>query len=253
MSLAEQPPSIPARGLDRIDAILTAVENGARTSASIATRTHLHRATAHRLIKDLADRGYLARTPTGYVLGPRILRLATTAMRELPMRTVAEPVIQRLSETTGESAQLYVLSGDRRICVAAVQSESELRTIVEVGSSLPLTAGSAGKLFLGYLPPPVAAALIRSARPLTDKTPTGQKLEDQVARSRRQGWAISSGEREPNVGSVSAPIHDQLGGLMGVISVSAPTSRLNRGSARRYIPAVASAAKEIERMLGSTV
>lgn len=244
-------PRPPARGLDRIDAILTAVEDGARTTASVAERTGLHRATTHRLVKDLAQRGYLAHTPGGYVLGPRILRLATTAMRELPLRSIAEPVLQRLSETTGESTQLYVLSGDRRICVAAVQSDSELRTIVEVGSSLPLTAGSSGKVFLAYLPDAVAASLIAGARPLTDRTPTGEKLEEQVILARKRGWAMSSGEREPGVGSVSAPILDRLGSLLGVISVSAPVSRLSRGSARRYVPSVTSAAKEIERMLGA--
>ncbi|MCJ7832288.1 MAG: IclR family transcriptional regulator, partial [Actinobacteria bacterium] len=246
-------PTSLARGLDRIDAILTAVEHGARTTTSIAGRTGLHRTTTHRLVKDLVGRGYLAHTPSGYVLGPRILRLATTAMRELPLRSLAEPVLQRLSESTGESTQLYVLSGDRRICVAAVQSGSELRTIVEIGSSLPLTAGSSGKVFLAYLPPPVAASLIAAARPLTERTPTGEKLEEQVILSRKRGWAMSSGERELGVGSVSAPILDRLGALLGVISVSAPVSRLTRGSAKRYVPAVTSAAKEIERMLGSAV
>ena len=81
----------------------------------------------------------------GYVLGPRLLGLATTAMRELPLRELAHPILGRVARSTGESAQLFVRDGDRRICVDAAESESELRTIVEIGASLPLTLGSAGR------------------------------------------------------------------------------------------------------------
>ena len=89
----------------------------------------------------------------GYHLGPRFLRLANRALRELPLRDLAHPVLTRLSETTGESAQLYVRSVDERVCVDAVESPSELRTIVAVGAALPLTKGSAGKLFLAWATP----------------------------------------------------------------------------------------------------
>ncbi len=67
---------------------------------------------------------------------------------------MAHPALDRLSEATGESAQLYVRSVDERVCVDAVESPSELRTIVAVGAELPLTKGSAGKLFLGVVRQP---------------------------------------------------------------------------------------------------
>ena len=65
-------------------------------------------------------------------------------MRDLPLRELAHPSLERLARSTGESAQLYVRDGDRRVCIDAAESESELRTIVEIGASLPLTKGSAG-------------------------------------------------------------------------------------------------------------
>jgi DNA-binding IclR family transcriptional regulator len=72
-----------------------------------------------------------------------------------------------------------------------------------------------------------------------------------VATARRLGYATSAGERQPGVGSVSAPVLDPVDGLVAVVSVSGPESRLGRISARRYAPAVVAAAREIERALGA--
>jgi DNA-binding IclR family transcriptional regulator len=53
------------------------------------------------------------------------------------------------------------------------------------------------------------------------------------------------------VGSVSAPVLDPVGGLVAVVSVSGPETRLGRISAKRYAPAVVEAARQIERALGA--
>ncbi len=74
-------------------------------------------------------------------------------MRDLPLRDLAHPALERLAAVTGESAQLYVRDADRRVCIDAIESSSELRTIVAVGASLPLTKGSAGKVFLAWAQP----------------------------------------------------------------------------------------------------
>jgi len=224
--------------LDRAIAILDAVERGARSFTAIVETTRLPRSTAHRLIASLEEHGFLFHVGgLGYALGPRLLGLASAAMRELPLRELARPTLERLARSTGESAQLYVRDGDRRICVDSAESEHELRTIVDVGASLPLTKGSAGKVFLAWGPPP-------SGDPVDDR------LAQQVATTRRRGWADSVGEREAGVASVSAPIFGPAGDLLAAISVSGPASRLAPLRAKTYAPAVVEAAREVERSLG---
>jgi DNA-binding IclR family transcriptional regulator len=228
--------------LDRAAAILRAVEGGAHRFSAIANVTGLPRATAHRLIRALEDQGFLAHYGGyGYRLGPGLLRLANRAARELPLRDVAHPVLEHLARVTGESAQLYVRSGDERVCVDAVESVNELRTIVTVGASLPLYAGSAAKVFLAH-----AADAERHLRKAVD--PGRFRRDVELVGTR--GWASSAGERQPGVGSVSAPILGEYDALLGVVSVSGPASRMGRISARRYAPAVVEAARRIERSLG---
>lgn len=248
MSLARNPkPAV----LDRVVAILDAVEGGAHTFTDLVHATGYTRATTHRLIKTLEDHELLVFVGGyGYRLGPRLLRFAVAAMRELPLRDLAHPALVRLAEVTGESAQLYVRSGDERVCIEAVESSNELRTIVPVGATLPLTAGSAGKVFMGGTDEADRKRLMASVQRLTPATPTGERLERQVDMARRRGWAASAGEREAGVGSVSAPVRGPYGELLAVVSVSGPHTRIGRISAKRYAPAVVAAARDIERALG---
>jgi DNA-binding IclR family transcriptional regulator len=237
--------------LDRSVAILEAVQSGARTLPDIVSSTGLNRATAHRLATALEAQELLTRLGgRGYRLGPRLVRLATAAERALPLRELAHPVLVRLARSTGESAQLYVRSGDERLCVDAVESASELRTIVPVGTSLTLTAGSAAKVFLAWSAGPDRERLLGKVERLTPKTPERGQLLVELETVRRRGWAQSAGERQVGVGSVSAPVRGADGELVAVVSVSGPETRMGRIGAPPCVPAVLEAASEIERALG---
>lgn len=198
--------------LDKAMAVLAAVEDAPRSLAELVDATGLSRATAHRLARALEVHGLVRRTPDGrFAVGPR---LDAVALPEL-----ARPALEALSHATGESVQLFVRRGDRRLCVAALESPNELRTIVPVGAFLPLDRGSAGKVLSGD-----AAAL-------------------------RRGWAESVAEREPGVASVSAPVVDGEGRVRAAVSVSGPIQRTTRAPGRRYAKAVMAAARQVEAAL----
>ena len=129
---------------------------------------------------------------------------------------VARPVLEALRDETGESVQLYVREGDRRVCVEALESPHGLRTIVPLGAALPLDAGSAGKILRGD------------------------------AEALKRGWAESVAEREAGVASVSAPVRAADGAVIAAVSVSGPIERTTRQPGKRYATAVAAAAARIE-------
>jgi DNA-binding IclR family transcriptional regulator len=236
--------------LDRSVAVIDAVQHGARTHAAVVKATGLPRTTAHRLLGALERHGLIEDVGRGYRLGPRLLQLAAASLQEPSLLAVAHPSLERLAATTGESAQLYTRTPEGRICVDAVESASELRTSVPVGTELPLTAGSAGKVLMAWTPEPARSELIARARRYTDATPLGERLRRELTTIRRRGWASSTGEREDGVGSVSAPVLGRDDEPIAVVSISGPTSRVSRAEATRIAPAVVAAAHEIERALG---
>ena len=222
--------------LDKTVLVLDAVQAGATTLGQLTERTGLSRATAHRLAVALEVHRLLARDREGrWRLGPRLGELAGGPAGDALLER-ASVVLPRLRDTTGESAQLYRRRGERRVCVAAAERGSGLRDTVPVGTSLPMTAGSAAQVLLAWQPddPLVVAAAF------TPRT---------LAEVRRRGWASSVGEREQGVASVSAPVRGADGRVVAAVSVSGPLERLTRSPGRLHADAVAAAAAELSRAL----
>jgi DNA-binding IclR family transcriptional regulator len=230
--------------LDRSVSVLLAVRDGARTLPRLVEATGLSRSTAHRIVRALEAHGFVRfEGGSGYRLGPMLFRLGAAAAADLPLADVARPILERLTESTGESSQLYVRFDDVRVCVAAVESPNELRTIVRVGAELPLARGSAGKALLAWSAPS------DRERTATD-APDAHRWLQQLTTTRRRGWAQSAEEREAGVGSVSAPVFGPDGAVIAAVSVSGPVGRMRGALGQRYAPAVLAAAREIERVLG---
>ena len=91
----------------KVLAILEAFEKsrGALSLTDIAEKSGLPLSTAHRLVNELTDWGFLSREPNGrYQLGIRLWELAQNTGRQL--RDAARPFIQDLFSLTGETAHL---------------------------------------------------------------------------------------------------------------------------------------------------
>ncbi|MCL6538229.1 MAG: IclR family transcriptional regulator [Acidothermus sp.] len=225
--------------LDKAAAILAALESGPLSLAALVSATGLPRPTAHRLAVALERHRFVARDGDGrFTLGPRCGELAAAAGEDR-LVAVATPILARLRDATGESAQLYRREGDSRVCIAAAELPSGLRNTVPVGSRLPLTAGSAAQVLLAWENP----ASVR--REVAAAVFTPQTL----ARVRRQGWAASVAERQPGVASVSAPVRGPSGRVIAAVSVSGPIERLTRNPGRLHARAVTAAADAITKAL----
>ena len=198
--------------LDKCVLVLDALEGGPQSLSGLVSATGLSRATAHRLAAALEVHGLVQREEDGrFGLGPRLVGFT------LPQ--LAAPAMEALRDETGESVQLYVRRGGKRLCVASLESPHGLRTIVSVGALLPLEVGSAGKV-----------------------------LRDDEG-VRRRGWAESVEERERGVASVSAPVVGPDGAVVAAVSVSGPVDRTTRSPGRRYGAAVVAAARAVEQAL----
>ena len=139
--------------LDKAALVLTALEAGPATLAGLVAGTGLARPTAHRLAVALEHHRLVARDMQGrFVLGPRLAELSAAAGEDRLLAT-AGPVLARLRDITGESAQLWRRQGDIRVCVAAAERPSGLRDTIPVGSQLTMRAGSAAQVLLAWEDP----------------------------------------------------------------------------------------------------
>jgi DNA-binding IclR family transcriptional regulator len=222
--------------LDRSVLLLELLADGPRSLRWLSEHSRLPRPTAHRLLVALETHGLVTRDAAGaFRLGPRLTELAFRAGPALDLAALADPVLARLHDATGESVQLYVRSGDKRLCIAAREAGTGLRDTVPVGALLPLAAGSGGKVLLAW-----AADAARFTAPGGEGVPA-----DELAAIRARGWSASVAEREPGLASVSAPVLRPDGTVAAALCVSGPVSRLGQAPGRRLGPAVIAAAAEL--------
>jgi DNA-binding IclR family transcriptional regulator len=193
---------------------------GPLSLAGLVERTGLPRATTYRLATALAAYGLVEKDPgSTYRLGGRLVELGRLAgQRRLGLAQAAGPALEKLRDQTGESVQLFVSEGGRRVCIVSLESPHSLRTIVAVGASLPMDKGSAGRALSGD--PEVLA----------------------------RGWTESVEERELGVASVSAPVCLD-GALVAALSVSGPIERTTRSPGELYAPLVVEAARDVSASL----
>ncbi|OHR23232.1 IclR family transcriptional regulator [Corynebacterium sp. HMSC034A01] len=202
--------------LDRAVAIVAAVASGDKSLAELSDATELPRATAHRIATALEVHHVLARNERGeWSLGPALP--SYTGGPSPKLLAAAAPVLRDLVETTGESAQLYQLTGTTRTCIAAEEPESGLHNVVPVGSHLTLSAGSAARVFAAY------SLIDTTAFPA-----------DELATVTDTGLAESVAEREVGLASVSAPVFGPDRRVAAVLSVSGPAERLGPSPAAKW-------------------
>src|SRR5829696_4439353 len=222
--------------LDKAVVILSFLaEGGPATLAEVVSGTGLSRPTAHRLLTALEVHRLVGRVDGRYSLGAR-LSLWGSRAGGLDLTQAARPALVALRDETGESTQLYVREGDRRVCVVSVErAGGGLRDTVPVGAVLPLDRGSGGKVLLAWA---------------QDRERFSGEEAAELEEVRSRGWAESVAEREAGVASVSAPVFGAGGGLRAAVCASGPVSRLGERPGERLAGPVVAAAREIEDALG---
>jgi DNA-binding IclR family transcriptional regulator len=225
--------------IDKAALVLAALESGPATLAGLVSSTGLARPTAHRLAVALEHHRLVARDVQGrFILGPRLAELSSAAGEDRLLAT-AGPVLARLRDITGESAQLYRRQGDVRVCVAAAERPAGLRDSIPIGSQLTMHAGSAAQILLAWEEPD------RLRRGLDGAAFNSATLSS----IRRRGWAQSVAEREAGVASVSAGVRAPSGKVVAAVSVSGPLERMTRQPGRMHAPAVLAAAERLTESL----
>lgn len=211
--------------LDRAVAIMMAAANRPSSLNELCETTGLPRATAHRLATALEAHRILTRTEDGkWGAGP-----ALPGNRD-HLLEAAGPVMDELLEATGESVQLYELSGNTRTCIATREPESGLHNVVPVGRQLPLNSGSAARVIAAFADVSVPDALYTA---------------EDVATAKKQGYSESIEEREAGLASISAPVVDSQGTFLAVLSISGSAERFRPSPAEKYADLLLDAATRL--------
>jgi DNA-binding IclR family transcriptional regulator len=247
--------------LERTFAILEVFdeEHPEWSTTEIARALELPIPTVHRILTALKRRGYVSQheETKRFRLGVASLQLGDRARSVVDLRSVALPALRHLSQDSGETALLTVLTPgrDRGVCLERVETSHPLRLSVTPGRQLPLHAGASQKVLLAYLPDEeVERSIAGGLELLCHATITDPSLlREELATIRRRGWASSYEETNLGVWGVAVPVLNGRGDVVCAVGIAGPSARLTPARVRDDVERAHGAAHEIARALGLSV
>lgn len=239
--------------------VLEALNAAARPVAltELAALAKLERSAVQRITHTLRALGYLRQHPQSraFTIAGRMLDFGHTVLATDPVRAKAYPFLQRLNATTGETVNLMELEGHDIVYVARFPSTHAVSVDLHVGSRLPAFCTAAGRAILARMPEEQAMARLAAAprKAMTAHTVTDLPgLRRTLATARRLGYALNDQEAFIGDVSVSAPLVDRGGNVVGAINIAVPSPRWSATDVRRELaPRVVATATEIGAELGA--
>ncbi|MEW6671995.1 MAG: IclR family transcriptional regulator [Thermodesulfobacteriota bacterium] len=222
----------------------------------LSTHLGFSPATVQRILQILKAHAFVDQDPhtRQYRLGNIYFSFLQSLQRTYPVTRVAQSFMKQLLSRTQETVHLNVIEGNERICIDNVESSQNLKGFMPIGSRSPLYAGASSKCLLAFSGRDFIEAYLQQVKlsAITKNTLTDQKkIRAELEIIRKQGYADSLGERNPGLGSLSAPILDYRGGLLASISLAIPEIRFQDQKLRKkYVKELLQVAKNFSEAMG---
>ncbi|MFN2118701.1 MAG: IclR family transcriptional regulator [Candidatus Promineifilaceae bacterium] len=214
----------------------------------------LNKTTVFRLLSALESENLLSRNAEGdsYVLGPEILVMAGFALRNTDLRTAARPDLERLAESTGETASLEIVTGFEMLIIDEIVGGHLVSGVRSLGTRWPLHGTSTGLSVLAVWPRARRESyLSQDLKPITPQTIIeSQALNKLLDHFSEQGFAISDEMLESGLVAIGAPLLNHEGHAEAAISIYGPKNRLDEMRILTVGLQVRDAAKNISQKLG---
>lgn len=244
--------------LSKVFAILETVvamqETGA-TYSDILAALSLPKSTVHRLLKDLTEIGYItfnAETKR-YYGSLKLARLGAEVISNFQLRKHVRPFLIDLHKKTEHTSNLGILDGSTGVFLDKVEAKDfGIKLFSELGKTFPLHCTGLGKVFLAYSAASIVDKLLENPlEAITEKTITDpDKLREELARVREQGYALDDEEITRGILCVAAPVFSFDKSLVAAVSIAFPAYIEKDRGIEREIDAIKHYSKKISQSLG---
>ena len=222
--------------------------------AELSRKVGLHNSTTFHLVKTMVALGYIRQDrDKRYRIGRALFALAAGALDEVELVSLAIPVLEDLTEATGESGHFAVRSGDAIVVIAKTSGSGAFQLTNRVGVTRPAHGTALGKVLLAALTEGQLDRFLANHElaALTPKTITDPELlRREIREVARTGVAYDDGEFNAEVRCVAVPVHDFTGQVVGALGISGPIWRLSIAALQRQTELVRAAARRLSATLG---
>jgi len=218
------------------------------SAGELLKRVDLSRPTLYRLLYTLQEQGFIMSVgePQRFRLGPAVAKLAHVWTSSLDLSVIAEPVVRRLWEETGETVAVFVPQGALRLCISELPSPQPLNFKRGVGYTERIARGATGRAILAHL----KATPQQMREYIRDTGIDVKELEQELAQVRKRGYATSRNELIQGAVALAAPFFDRNGVVAGSIGVFGPEVRLDAARQKKVGAVLDREARHLSEALG---
>ena len=219
--------------------------------------TGIDKTSIFRALKALEHYRFVEQDPATrkYRLGYAIVELAGKKLKQMPLASIAQPHLARLSRETGETVQMSVLDECRVLYISVIESPQPIRVALGVGSHGPLHCTAAGKIFLANVTSAdqerILSRPLKKFSPRTIVDPT--KLRKELSDIRDRGWSTDDEGFVEHLRVAGAPIRDVTDRVIAAVAVGGPTIRVSRRHLEKFVALVVKTASAISKDLAHPV
>ena len=245
------------KSLDRaLEVLETLSDIGGATLSELASAADQSPATVYRVLVTMEGRGIVEFNPTDQVwnIGPAAFLIGSKFLRRTNLVERARPILRKLKDATGETANLGVERGGQVLFLSQVETHHSIRAFFPPGTLSPMHSSGIGKALMAQLTDDRLDAIIagHGLPGFTSATLTQEDtLKADLAETRQRGYSIDAEERNEGMKCVAAPVFDAHGDVVAGISVSGPSSRIPDDKIAGFGAEVAQAAAELSRAIGA--
>ena len=229
--------------------------------AAIADQLDIPRSGTHRLLTDLVRLGYVRQTRGhgDYLLTTQLVSMGLSYLSNSGIVDIAQPLLNRLAEVSGELVRLSVVDGERLTWVARAQGARQgLRYDPDMGSDARLSCSSSGWAFLSTLSDDAALALLaKQGLGLPEQfgpaaPATLQDVLAAVQATRERGYSLTTDTYTPGLSAISAPVRFAGQSAFGVLTIAGPTVRFNAERMAALGPELVATAQQLATLSGAS-
>ena len=225
-----------------LDVIACFDADHSRLNASeVAQRCGITRTAARRYLLTLQHLGFISGDGRLYWLTPRVLRLGQAYLESARLPRVVQPYLQRVTGGTQENAYVSVLDGNDIVFIARNGSNRAMNIGYVLGARVKAEVTAAGLLLLSMRDPQWQQDWLATHQ-LSTFTPhtidSKERLLQEMARVRSQGWALSEQQLDLNYRGIAVPLRDRHGQVQAALSVTMPMGHESAEEAVRRVLAV---------------
>lgn len=223
----------------------------------IGNAVNLHKSTVHRLLKTLMNKGYIEKEIDSdkYLLGTKVLFLASAVLDRMDVRNIARAYIEKLSEKVNEVIHLSILDGDEAVYIDKVEGvrHGSVRMNSQIGKRVPLYCTAMGKILISKFNNEEIINMLKNKEMKKHTNNTITNINDfikEIISVRKNGYAVDEMEYEEGIRCIAAPIYDRKGDITAAISVSGPVFYITEEKLPHIKKELLNTAKEISKQLG---